>query len=329
MTGAARPTFCRAEATGRRPLVSAVVIFLDEARYLGEAVESVLAQTYPAWELLLMDDGSTDGSTALAQMYAAREPDRVRYLDHAGHRNLGMSASRNAGLAAARGEYVAFLDADDVLVATALEEQVALLEAHPEAAMTYGPAEWWHSWTGAPSDVGRDRPQSLGLEPDRLVDGHHLLAVFLLDEGTHPTGPLYRCAALRAVNGSEEQFRGMYEDQVVRTKLCLRFPAYVSSRRWYRYRQRPDSCCATTVRRREHQWARARFLCWVGAYLEQHHIRHREVRRALLRARWQCGYRRILEVVQGIRAPVVRGIRRLGAVRTNVASRMPISGGLT
>src|SRR3712207_221993 len=79
------------------PRVSVVVIFLDAARFLGEAVASVLGQTYGAWELLLVDDGSTDGSSALARGYAAAQPGRVRYLEHPGHANRGMSAARNLG----------------------------------------------------------------------------------------------------------------------------------------------------------------------------------------------------------------------------------------
>ena len=114
------------------PLVSAVVIFLDERPFLAEAIESVKAQTYGNWELLLVDDGSTDGSSEVASQAAAAASGRVRYLQHAGHRNLGMSASRNLGIEQARGEYVAFLDGDDVWLPEKLERQVALLEARPE-----------------------------------------------------------------------------------------------------------------------------------------------------------------------------------------------------
>src|SRR5206468_2884667 len=80
------------------PTVSVVVIFLNAERFLDEAIQSVMGQTYPHWELLLVDDGSTDGSSAIARGYTERQPNRVRYLEHPGHRNAGMSASRNLGL---------------------------------------------------------------------------------------------------------------------------------------------------------------------------------------------------------------------------------------
>ena len=97
-----------------RPLVSAVVIFLDAEEFIEEAIESVFAQTYDRWELILVDDGSTDRSTEIARSYAERHPDRVSYVTHPGRVNRGMSASRNRGVEVSSGELIAFLDADDV-----------------------------------------------------------------------------------------------------------------------------------------------------------------------------------------------------------------------
>ena len=99
----------RAIVLPRRPRVSVVLIFLDAERFLREAIESVLAQTFSAWELLLVDDGSTDGSSEIARCYAAEHPGAIRYLTHPGRENRGMSASRNLGIGAAAGEFVAFI----------------------------------------------------------------------------------------------------------------------------------------------------------------------------------------------------------------------------
>src|SRR5436190_7341573 len=117
--------------------VSIVTPFLNAERFITESIESVLAQTWHGWELLLIDDGSTDGSTAIAQRYAAAHPEKIRYLTHQERRNCGASASRNLGARHARGEYLAFLDADDVYLPRKLEEQVPLLDAQPDAAMLY------------------------------------------------------------------------------------------------------------------------------------------------------------------------------------------------
>jgi glycosyltransferase involved in cell wall biosynthesis len=95
------------------PRVSVICIFYNAERFFAEAIESVLAQEGISFELLLVDDGSSDASTAMARDYAERFPEVVRYLQHDGHANLGMSATRNLGLARARGEYVALIDRFD------------------------------------------------------------------------------------------------------------------------------------------------------------------------------------------------------------------------
>ena len=103
------------------PAVTCVLIFLDGAHFIDEAIRSVIAQgDHVDWELVLVDDGSTDASTAIARRWAADDPERIRYVEHAGHANLGMSASRNAGVAAARGACIGFLDCDDVWLPSAL-----------------------------------------------------------------------------------------------------------------------------------------------------------------------------------------------------------------
>ncbi|MGV7223528.1 MAG: glycosyltransferase family 2 protein, partial [Nitrospinales bacterium] len=126
------------------PLVTAIIIFLNEERFLEEAIESVFAQTYDHWELLLVDDGSTDHSTEIALRYSAQYPKKIRYLEHEGHQNREKSSSRNLGMHHARGEYIAYLDGDDVWLPHKLARQVMILESNPNAAMVYGPLRMWH-----------------------------------------------------------------------------------------------------------------------------------------------------------------------------------------
>src|SRR5919201_3701787 len=94
---------------GPQPEVSVVTIFKDAGAFLEEAIDSVQAQTFPGWELLLVDDGSSDQSTAIAQRHAEIHSQRMSYFEHPHHANLGMSASRNLGIARACGEFIAFL----------------------------------------------------------------------------------------------------------------------------------------------------------------------------------------------------------------------------
>lgn len=271
------------------PLVSVVVIFFNEEDFLEDAVESVRAQRYPHWELLLCDDGSTDGSTALARGLAASDP-RIRYLEHPGHANRGMSATRNLGLRHASGHYVALLDADDVWLPHKLEEQVAILEAHPEAGMVCGASEYWRSWTGAAGEEAADVVVPVGAPPDALVAPPSLtLTLYPLGQGAAPcpSDLLLRRTAVEVVGGFEEHFRGdyqLYEDQGFLAKLYLRFSVYVSGACWDRYRQRPDSCVATVTKAGRYDAVRAYFLRWLQGYMEREGVRSPMLRDALARA---------------------------------------------
>src|SRR5262245_958639 len=161
------------------PLVSVIVIFLNGAKFITEAIKSVFEQTYHCWELFLVDDGSIDGSTQIARQYAERYPGKVCYLQHPDHQNRGMSASRNLGLAHARGDFIAFLDADDVWFPQKLGRQVAIMQAQPRAAMVYGTSQYWFSWTRDLADLGRDDIPALGVEPERLIEPPPLLTLSL------------------------------------------------------------------------------------------------------------------------------------------------------
>src|SRR4029079_10856270 len=157
------------DESSARALVSVIMIFRDEERFIKHAIESVFAQVYNDWELLLVDDGSRDGSPLIARDYERRFPRKVRCLEHPEHESRGMSASRNLGINEAKGELIAFLDADDLWLPEKLEEQVAILDSHPEAAMVYGATQYWYGWTGDPEDEARDFVSRLDIEANKLV----------------------------------------------------------------------------------------------------------------------------------------------------------------
>jgi len=264
------------------------MIFLDEEKFIREAIESVFPQTYDNWELLLVDDGSTAGSTDIARRYAEQHPGKVRYLDHEGHRNRGMSASRNLGIRHARGDYIAFLDADDVWLPDKLEHQVAILSAEPEAVMVCGPVQWWYSWTGNPEDAQRDHVVALDVQPNTLVKPPQLLTRLLGNETPITTSGLVRREAIESVGGFEESFHGLYEDQAFCAKLCSKAPVYVASRCWYRWRKHPGSSCSVAVSTGQYRHARLTFLHWLEKYLPEQGIKNSELWEVLRKELWQC-----------------------------------------
>ena len=230
------------------PVVSIVTIFFNAARFLEDAVASVFAQTYERWELLLVDDGSTDGSSEIGRALAARHLDRVRYLEHPDHANRGMSASRNLGIRHGRGDSVALLDADDVWEPEKLTRQVAMLEAHPDVDLIYGAPLYWFSWTGDAEDVRRDWSPDLPVPAGTVASSPELaLAWYPLGSGSAPcpSDLLFRRSLVDRVGGFEEAFHGiyaLYEDQAFLAKVYLNARVLVSGERWLRYRQHANSC---------------------------------------------------------------------------------------
>lgn len=117
------------------PAVSIIVPCYNQARFLPEAVASVAAQTFDDWELIIVNDGSKDDTSVVAQKLIAQNPGRrIRLLEK---ENGGLAHARNAGMGQAQGAYILPLDADDCLAPAMLEKTVALLQAKPEIAIAY------------------------------------------------------------------------------------------------------------------------------------------------------------------------------------------------
>ncbi len=114
------------------PKVSVVIPTFNCARYLSEAIESVLDQDYRSAEIVVVDDGSTDDTELAVGKYI--ENGSITYIRQ---ENRGPGAARNRGLAASRGEYIAFLDADDAMMSESLRERQALLDLFPEIAFVF------------------------------------------------------------------------------------------------------------------------------------------------------------------------------------------------
>ncbi len=248
------------------PRVSATIIFLDGEAYLAEAIESVLAQTYSNWELFLVDDGSGPAATAIAKQYAARYPGRILYLEHPNHANCGRSAARNLGIRHARGEFLAFLDADDVWLPSKLADHVALLDAHPEVGMVCGATVYWRSWSNGQDDV-----VPTGHQQDVVIcPPDAALALFPL--GTAPPASMsdivLRTTVVRRVGGLEDRFTGHYESRVFLSKVFLSTPVYFCSAVSNKYRQHPASCVQTAIREGKHLQNRLNFLEWLEQYLK-------------------------------------------------------------
>ncbi len=292
-----------------KPLVSCIIIFLNEEVFIKDAIDSVFAQTYDNWELLLVDDGSTDSSTVIAQQCALQYPEKVCYLEHENHQNRGMSASRNLGISKAKGEFIAFLDADDFWLPFKLETQVPILYAQSKAAILYGTTLFWHGTERSVNDPAVDFTQILGVRANSLFEPPDLLTILLKNEDIHPANCslLIRSQLFKTLGGFEDDFGSMYEDSVFLAKAFLEASVFVTGDCSAVYRQHPNSTCNLAVQSgtfhpTEPNAARGAFLRWLETYLISKGFKNTEVWRTLQRELWPyahpVAYRRLQHVAR-------------------------------
>lgn len=284
--------------------VSVVTPFYNAEKYFIEAIESVIGQTYADWELLLIDDGSRDGSTEIAKKYAKEYPDRIFYFQHDNHQNKGKSTSRNLGINRSSGKYIAFLDADDVFLPEKLEKQVAVLKNNPEAVMVYGATLYWYSWTKLEKDQNKDFFGKLGVPPDTLVQPPGLLYLYLTESGVIPCtcGMMAKAEVVKMVGGLDESIQHLYEDQVFFVKLCLHGPVFLESGTWDKYRQHPEmtSNIDSEIDALGLHHSRKIFLEWLENYVGKLNINDEAIKKAIHRNLFPYKYPKLFFLKQMI-----------------------------
>ncbi len=150
------------------PAVSLIVAVYNGEEYLRDALESAFAQDFDPYEVVLVDDGSTDGTAEIARSFP------VNYVHQ---KNQGPSAARNTGMGIARGAYIAFLDGDDTVPPTKLRVQHQYLLEHPETGCVLGCNEWIFPNGEAPEWMTRDpiHDQLGGIQPGTAMVRRHVL----------------------------------------------------------------------------------------------------------------------------------------------------------
>jgi glycosyltransferase involved in cell wall biosynthesis len=185
------------------PLVSVVINAYNVEPYLAECLDGALAQTMEDFEVILVNDGSTDATGAIAEAYARRDG-RLRVLHN--ERNLGIPATINRALALSRGEFVAKMDADDVSLPPRLERQVAHLRANPQVVMV---GCWWVRIDMQGRELGAQRPRPSN---ERLARRMRTRCVLM------HTGVMYRGDVVRRLKYRE--FFRYAQDYDLFLRLC-------------------------------------------------------------------------------------------------------------
>ncbi len=184
--------------------ISVLMSVYNAEKYLSEAIDSILSQTLGDFELILVDDASSDGSSGIMARYAARD---ARIVPLKNPENLGLTKSLNRGLAVARGEYVARMDADDISVPERFEKQAAFLDAHPDYSFVSCIARYIDE---------NGNPEQLRLFPETNEEIYAMMPK--VDAVMHP-GVMFRrddiakignyCEDFRVVQDYDLWFRGM------------------------------------------------------------------------------------------------------------------------
>jgi glycosyltransferase involved in cell wall biosynthesis len=221
------------------PLVSVVVPLHDARATIAETLDSVRDQTVADWELIVVDDASTDGGLAWAEVSAGDLAQPVTLLRSAGDQPQGPSAARNRGLAEATGRYVAFLDADDRWAPTFLARRLDQLGGDDGPAMAWGPVRYWYS-----DDPGTDdftQPTGLADRAEASPTGAPL-AGWLADQRHTPcpSAVVLRREAVVAVGGFEEGLR-RGEDIALWIELAADHPSAYDPEVLVDYRRHPGS----------------------------------------------------------------------------------------
>jgi glycosyltransferase involved in cell wall biosynthesis len=250
-----------------RPMVTVAISFFNEERFLASAIEAVRRQTLTDWELLLVDDGSSDGSPAIADAAAAADPSRVQVLRHPEGGNVGLPASRNLAVAAAHAPYLCFLDADDHWTADKLARQQEMM-AHPSKPVMVCSASWHQ-------DIDHRRPPEL-VPVWRRAPGWCRRGRFarLMVRGVVRTPPpsdvMYRLESLRRAGGVPAG-PNMHEDQRTFVAVSLLGAVVVGAEPLTTYTVRSDSVYGSQLSDPEEQVRQhRRYEDWVTRYGIRH-----------------------------------------------------------
>jgi len=212
------------------PLISVIMPVYNGEKTIRETIESVFNQTFPDWELIVINDGSQDATLEILK--SIQDP-RLRVFSYP---NAGQATSRNRGISQACGEYISFIDADDLWTPDKLEAQLQVLQANPQAAVAY-------SWTKCIDEVGQvsRRGSHISVTGDVYKN---LLVVNFLENGSNP---LIRRQALNEVGSFDESLTPA-EDWDLWLRLAARYHFEVVSSPQILYRVSVKSATANVWR---------------------------------------------------------------------------------
>jgi peptidoglycan/xylan/chitin deacetylase (PgdA/CDA1 family)/SAM-dependent methyltransferase len=254
------PQVARRSLISENPQVSVVMPVYNAAPFLAEAIESVLCQRSEDWELLIVDDGSTDASHEIAEDYAKTYPYRIRLSRHPDSANHGLSRTLNLGIAQARADILAFLDADDIWLSDRLTHDLDMLRRNPSACGVFSNSlYWWYDKSG-PARVNRYNSPVDCVWPKRAF----FRSAFLRNESSVPcpSALTVRSEMLRQIGGFDETL-DVAQDLKLISELSFRFPVCIAARCNSEYRRHGDSLWSSSMTDGRDAACRRRYWQWI------------------------------------------------------------------
>ncbi|OGU23031.1 MAG: hypothetical protein A2X85_14300 [Geobacteraceae bacterium GWF2_54_21] len=199
------------------PLVSIIIPTYNSASFITEAIDSCLMQTYTKFEIIVINDGSTDNTDEVVLKYI----DKITYIKQ---ENAGAARARNLGIAEAKGDYIAFLDADDIWITDKLQKQIEIMKRNPNIALVYGKFENFSEGTN----------EILSIMPDSIQSGF-LFDHILINNLIGLSSVLVRKSVLDEVGSFDERLLTA-EDTNLWLKIAYKYPFGVVSEILFRRR---------------------------------------------------------------------------------------------
>jgi glycosyltransferase involved in cell wall biosynthesis len=191
----------------RTPLISVIVTCYNYGKFLPEALESILAQTYSDWQCIVIDDGSKDDTAIITKKFVDGD-ERFRYVYQ---QNQGISAARNAGIEISEGEYIQFLDADDKMPPTKLQFLLQSFKENPSADIVYGDTLFFHTDTPGKYFEDRDSKKSKTRHLKVSGSGKEMVKRFAINNFIEPSAAMIKKSVIDRVGAFITQYK-VYED---------------------------------------------------------------------------------------------------------------------
>jgi glycosyltransferase involved in cell wall biosynthesis len=249
--------------------VSIIIPCYNASAFLAETLNSIFAQTYQEWEVVIVDDCSTDNSLEIAKQYEARYPDRIKVVQVPFDTNQGASYARNYGLQFTKGELINYIDADDLLIPDKIEKQVRVIQQYPSIGWVIANAHYFYE---EPKNTNISYTSQYKNISPGVYPVPYLLEFFIKNFAITPClmTALIRKEVIEQIGGWNDDFKMNFTDQVFYAKIVLNYDTYIMEEVVAWYRQHENSSTNLGLRSKNFLINQFKYWTWLENYVQGH-----------------------------------------------------------